>query len=233
MDWVMCKSACHFSIPNILSCKLCTSFSWTFIQNAFALWEAVPFGVYFSGSSSRGLPWIHSPEIAVWYNSSPASGEGSTGVDLIYLFHLPQKGVNCCSSNYIMLHACGHASLPNTYPLSWLWIIRHSRHPIQPLYRNTHEVSHQANKQIIHDSLGQTPDKGSETVIHALFIPCKISQTYILNRYVAERRDFPRLEGSWEEELWRVSWLLFIYLFNLLLLLFLLLKDREFHGILW
>ncbi|KAJ7424399.1 hypothetical protein BTVI_06571 [Pitangus sulphuratus] len=42
-------------------------------------------------------------------------------------------------------------------------IIRHSRHLIQSLYRNTHETSHQVNKQITHDSPGQTPDKGSET----------------------------------------------------------------------
>lgn len=55
------------------------------------------------------------------------------------------------------------ASLSNMDPVSLLWIIRHSGYLIQPLYHSTHEVSHQANKQITHDGPGQVPDEGFET----------------------------------------------------------------------
>lgn len=117
----------------------------------------------------------------VWTAALPPQKEGSAGVGSS--FWPPLKG------NELLLEQLYHVLLLLLLActLSLDCGSLHIKHPIQCLYRNTREVSHQANKQITRDSPGQTPDKGSETQWHphSFFLPCKINQTYTLNRQVA------------------------------------------------
>lgn len=138
-------------------------------------------GAQLSVSTSAALPWDGSLIPALWWEQQLSHPRNAV---CRYKFFLQisseREWIGAIISSL-------PASLSNMYPLSLLWIIRPSRHLIQPLCCNTHEVSHQANKQITRDSPGQTPDKGSETQWqpHSFFLSCKINQIYTLNRQVA------------------------------------------------
>lgn len=198
-DSLSCKERWHFLFLSLYSECICS------VRGAVQLFAAHSLGPS-SVSTSAALPWESSLIPTLWWEQQ--------------LSHLRNVVCRCKfflqnSSEREWIGAIVSslpASLSNMCTLSLLWIIRPSSHLIQPLYHNTHEVSHQANKQITRDSPGQTPDKGSETQWHphSFFLSCKINQTYTLNRQVALKRNFPRLSESWEGELRRL-FLLVVY----------------------